>query len=46
MSKTVDIQIEKSQNLIQGLRKHVKENGEKDFNEMVIASLEESLKQL
>ena len=46
MSKTVDIQIEKSQNLIQGLRKHVKENGEKDFNETVIASLEESLKQL
>lgn len=46
MSKTVDIQIEKSQNLIQGLRKHVKENGEKDFNETVIASLEDALKRL
>ena len=46
MSKTVDIQIEKSQNLIQGLRKHVKENGEKDFTVTEIASLEESLKQL
>lgn len=46
MSKTVDIQIEKSQNLIQGLRKHLKENGEKDFTETVIASLEDALKQL
>lgn len=46
MSKTVDIQIEKSHNLIQGLRKHVKENGEKDFTETVIASLEDALKQL
>lgn len=46
MSKTVDIQIEKSQNLIQGLRKHVKENGEKDFTETVIASLEDALKRL
>lgn len=46
MSKTVDIQIEKSQILIQGLRKHVKENGEKDFNETEIKALEESLKKL
>lgn len=46
MSKTVDIQIEKSQNLIQGLRKHVKENGEKDFTETEIKALEESLKKL
>lgn len=46
MSKTVDIQIEKSQNLIQGLRKHVKENGEKDFTETVIASLEDALTRL
>ena len=46
MSKTVDIQIEKSQNLIQGLRRHVKENGEKDFTETEIKALEESLKKL
>jgi len=46
MSKTVDIQIEKSQNLIQGLRKHVKENGEKDFTVTEINALEESLKKL
>ena len=46
MSKTVEIQIEKSQNLIQGLRKHVSEHGENDFTETAIASLEESLKQL
>lgn len=29
MSKTVELQIEKSQNLVTGLRKHVKEMGEK-----------------
>lgn len=46
MSKTVEIQIEKSQNLIQGLRKHVKENGGNDFNEAEINALEASLKQL
>ena len=46
MSKTVEIQIEKSQNLIQGLRKHVKENGGSDFSEAEINALEASLKQL
>ena len=46
MSKTVEIQIEKSQNLIQGLRKHVKENGGNDFNESEISALQESLQQL
>ena len=46
MSKTVEIQIEKSQNLIDGLRKHVKEHGENDFTEASITALEESLKQL
>ena len=46
MSKTVEIQIEKSQNLIQGLRKHVKENGGKDFTNVEIDHLEEALKQL
>ena len=46
MSKTVEIQIEKSRNLIQGLRKHVKEHGENDFTEASISALEESLKQL
>ena len=46
MSKTVEIQIEKSQNLIQGLRKHVKEHGEHDFTEEAIATLEEALGKL
>lgn len=39
MSKTTEIQIEKSRNLIEGLRRHVREMGErgisnKDINEM------------
>lgn len=46
MSKTVEIQIEKSLNLIQGLRKHVKEHGENEFTEAAIASLEETLGKL
>ena len=29
MSKTVEIQIEKSRNLVEGLRRHVKEMGER-----------------
>lgn len=46
MSKTIDIQIEKSQNLIKGLRKHVSEKGNSDFNEKEIAKMETVLKQL
>ena len=46
MSKTIDIQIEKSHNLINGLRKHVSEKGDSDFNEKEIAEMETALKQL
>ena len=46
MSKTIDTQIEKSRNLIAGLRKHVGKNGETDFNEKEIAAMESELSQL
>jgi len=46
MSKTIDIQIEKSQNLIKGLRRHISEHGEKDFAEKEIALIEANINQL
>lgn len=46
MSKTIDTQIEKSQNLIKGLRKYVSEKGNSYFNEKEIAEMETVLKQL
>ena len=46
MSKTIDTQIEKSRNLIAGLRKHVGKKGEADFNEKEIAAMERELNQL
>ena len=33
MSKTTEIQIEKSRNLIEGLRRHVREMGERGVSE-------------
>ena len=46
MSKTIEQQIEKSRNLIEGLRKHVKEMGERSFNNSEIDQMEQSLKEL
>ena len=46
MSKTTDIQIEKSLNLIKGLRKHVSEKGEKDFTSKEIDQMESDVKLL
>ncbi|MBQ8988357.1 MAG: hypothetical protein IJ647_07680 [Prevotella sp.] len=46
MSKTIEIQIEKSRNLIEGLRRHVKEQGERGFTPDEINGMEQSLQQL
>lgn len=46
MSKTIEIQIEKSRNLIEGLRRHVKEQGEKGIATSEINEMEQVLKQL
>ncbi|MBQ8711883.1 MAG: hypothetical protein IJ551_03535 [Prevotella sp.] len=46
MSKTIEIQIEKSRNLIEGLRKHVSERGEQGVSNQEIDQMEQSLKQL
>mgnify|MGYP002855616527 CR=1 FL=1 len=46
MSKTIEIQIEKSRNLIEGLRKHVKEQGERGVSNGEINEMEQALKQL
>ena len=46
MSKTVETQIEKSRNLISGLRKHLKETGDKQLSEHELAATEDSLNQL
>mgnify|MGYP002858463388 CR=1 FL=1 len=43
MSKTVELQIEKSRNLVEGLRRHVKEMGEKGISNAEIDQLEQSL---
>lgn len=46
MSKTIEIQIEKSRNLIEGLRRHVKEMGEKGIANSEIDEMEKRLAQL
>ena len=46
MSKTVELQIEKGRNLIEGLRKHVKEMGERGISNAVIDQMVQSLNEL
>ncbi|MBQ9678166.1 MAG: hypothetical protein IJV44_08535 [Prevotella sp.] len=46
MSKTVELQIEKGRNLVEGLRKHVREMGERGFSNSEIDKMEQSLNQL
>ncbi len=46
MSKTIEIQVEKSRNLIAGLRKHVSEKGEQGINNQQINEMEVALGQL
>lgn len=46
MSKTVEIQIEKSRNLVEGLRRHVKEMGEHGVTNDEIDAMEQAVKQL
>jgi len=45
MSKTVEIQIEKSRNLVEGLRKHLKGNGE-GVTSAEITIMEQAVKEL
>ena len=46
MSKTVEIQIEKSRKLVEGLRRHVKEMGEHGVTNDEINAMEQAVKQL
>ena len=46
MSKTVEIQIEKSRGLVEGLRRHVKEMGERGVTNDEINALEQVVKEL
>ena len=46
MSKTVEIQIEKSRGLIEGLRRHVKEMGERGVSNKEIDEMEQAVKEL
>ena len=46
MSKTVEIQIEKSRGLVEGLRRHVKEMGERGVTNEEINAMELSVKEL
>ena len=46
MSKAVEIQIEKSRNLVEGLRRHVKEMGEHGVTNDEINAMEQAVKQL
>ena len=46
MSKTVELQIEKGRNLVEGLRKHVREMRERGFSNSEIEKMEQSLNQL
>ena len=46
MSKTVEIQIEKSRGLVEGLRRHVKEMGERGVSNKEIDEMEQSVKEL
>ena len=46
MSKTVEIQIEKSRGLVEGLRRHVREMGERGVTNDEINALEQAVKEL
>lgn len=46
MSKTTEIQIEKSRNLIEGLRRHVREMGERGISTSEIDNMEKTLAML
>ena len=46
MSKTVEIQIEKSRNLVEALRRHVKEMGEHGVTNDEINAMEQAVKEL
>ena len=46
MSKTVEIQIEKSRGLVEGLRRHVKEMGERGVSNKEIDVMEQAVKEL
>ena len=46
MSKTVELQIEKGRSLVEGLRRHVKEMGERGISNAEIDQLEQSLNEL
>ena len=46
MSKTTEIQIEKSRNLIEGLRRHVKEMGERSVSSTEINEMEKTVEML
>ena len=46
MSKTVEIQIEKSRNLIEGLRRHVREMGERGISNTEINEMEKTVAML
>jgi len=43
MSKTVEIQIEKSRGLVEGLRRHVKEMGERGVTNDEINAMEQAV---
>ena len=43
MSKTTEIQIEKSRNLIEGLRRHVREMGERGIYNNEIEQMEKTV---
>ena len=46
MSKTVEIQIEKSRGLVEGLRRHVREMGERGVTNDEIQAMEQAVKEL
>ena len=46
MSKTTEVQIEKSRNLIEGLRRHVREMGERGISNTEINEMEETVAML
>lgn len=46
MAKTTEIQIEKSRNLIEGLRRHVREMGERGTSIQEISEMENAVSQL
>ena len=46
MSKTVEIQIEKSRSLVEGLRRHVSEMGERGVSNDEINAMEQAVKEL